>query len=329
MVFELREYLSAHIFTCLHTNFTFEHSGVTLNEYTELCELDLSHNPKIFMRPAKYDDKSARLHITKLVTLLETPSVLTNSVKVTKNYEESKSAQRSRSASFSEQDATSEQERKPSEQDERLKQNYEDFMQVIKSHQGETSSLQTPNIEMSKSQQAMSIFKELFSGAISLSPLKKLKHTRCVESIQFSTSQSVSDHRKIQGDLFYLTVKTLENTALEHGITCTVNGFFRNDSSHSAFSAQPSTKSNPCFSYTLAGCLHQMSQSFSRNMEVYFNSILNTEPFFLTPTAQPLHCWIDQPQPTVQVSSADQLGSTIVPLYGIDPKQMHDWNEEF
>ena len=29
------------------------------------------------------------------------------------------------------------------------------------------------------------------------------------------------------------------------------------------------------------------------------------------------------------VSSADLLGQTIVPLYGIDPKQMHDWNEEF
>jgi len=99
MVFELREYLSAHIFTCLHTNFTFEHNGVILNEYTELAELDLSVNPKIFMRPCKYDDKSARLHIKKLVALLETPSVLTNNVKTTRKVEETKSAQRSRSAS--------------------------------------------------------------------------------------------------------------------------------------------------------------------------------------------------------------------------------------
>jgi hypothetical protein len=99
MVFELREYLQSHISTCLHTNFTFEHNGVTLNEYTELSELDLSFNPKIFMRPCKYDDKSARTHIKKLVSLLETPTVLTNNAKVTRKPEETKSGSRSRSAS--------------------------------------------------------------------------------------------------------------------------------------------------------------------------------------------------------------------------------------
>ena len=99
MVFELREYLSAHIFTCLHTNFTFEHNGVQLNEYTELAELDLTVNPRIFMKPTKYDDKSARLHIKKLVSILETPTVLTNNVTTTRKAEESKSAGRSRTAS--------------------------------------------------------------------------------------------------------------------------------------------------------------------------------------------------------------------------------------
>jgi len=44
------------------------------------------------LRPCKYDDKTARVHITKLITLLETPSVLTNNVNSTKKAEESKSA---------------------------------------------------------------------------------------------------------------------------------------------------------------------------------------------------------------------------------------------
>jgi len=137
MVFELREYLASHIFTCLHTNFIFEHNGVVLNEYTELADLDLSHNTKIFMKPCKYDDKSARNHIRKLISLLETPSVLTNSVKQTKKAEESKSAQRSRSSSLDQGDLTSITEpkkpaEKPFEPDEKLKQNYESFMQVIK-----------------------------------------------------------------------------------------------------------------------------------------------------------------------------------------------------
>jgi len=48
-----------------------------------------------------------------------------------------------------------------------------------------------------------------------------------------------------------LTVRTLENPAYEHGITCTVGGFYRNDSTQTTFNPLPSTKSNPCYSYTL------------------------------------------------------------------------------
>jgi len=99
MVFELREYLSTHIFTCLHTNFAFEHNGEVLNEYTELADLDLSSNPKIFMKPCKYDEKSARAHIKRVISLLETPCVLTNNMRYPPARKESKSGQRSRSNS--------------------------------------------------------------------------------------------------------------------------------------------------------------------------------------------------------------------------------------
>jgi hypothetical protein len=111
MVFELREYLAAHIFTCLHSNYTFEHNGEILNEYTELAELDLNVNNKIFMRSCKYDDKSARLHIKKLISILENPIVLTNNYKAAQKAEESKSAPRSRSAS----NAGDESNKKPNE----------------------------------------------------------------------------------------------------------------------------------------------------------------------------------------------------------------------
>ena len=53
MVFELREFLSEHIYTCFFTNFYFEHAGQRLNEYSELMELDLVSNPRIVMKPGK------------------------------------------------------------------------------------------------------------------------------------------------------------------------------------------------------------------------------------------------------------------------------------
>lgn len=60
------------------------------------------------------------------------------------------------------------------------------------------------------------------------SELNKLKHIKCIESIEFSGFNPVSEVRKMAGDLFYLVVRTLESPGVEHGITCCVNGFYRN-----------------------------------------------------------------------------------------------------
>ncbi len=54
LVFELREFLAEHVYTCFFTNFYFEHAGQRLNEYSELSELDLESNPRIVMKPGKY-----------------------------------------------------------------------------------------------------------------------------------------------------------------------------------------------------------------------------------------------------------------------------------
>ena len=120
----MREYLNAHIFTFFFTNFTFEHNGVALNEYTELSELDLVTYPRIYMRPTKYDDKAARSHIKKLVSILESPSVLTTNQKPTSA---TISAPRSRSASQVGDESVLSQS-KLSENDEKLQKNYEDFL---------------------------------------------------------------------------------------------------------------------------------------------------------------------------------------------------------
>lgn len=67
------------------------------------------------------------------------------------------------------------------------------------------------------------------NGSMLKSDLNKLKHIKCIESIDFSSYCPVPEKRRMAGDLFYLTVRTLENPQAEHGITCSVNGFFRND----------------------------------------------------------------------------------------------------
>ena len=79
MVLELREFLSEHVYTCFFTNYYFEHGGQRLNDYTELAELNLQEDPKILMKPKKYDEKNARAHIKRVKDVLSTPQLLSSS----------------------------------------------------------------------------------------------------------------------------------------------------------------------------------------------------------------------------------------------------------
>jgi protein TIF31 len=73
--------------------------------------------------------------------------------------------------------------------------------------------------------------------------MNKVKHVKCIESISFSTFNPVPPYRKMVGDIFYLVVKTLEGT--EHGITCCVNGFYKNNNIEKVqFNPLPNTKGN-------------------------------------------------------------------------------------
>ena len=104
------------------------------------------------------------------------------------------------------------------DQEERLKKNYEDFMSIIEKE----SKKEIPLPQKSTG----SVLKELFRNPIE-AEMNKIQHVKCVESITFSSYNPVPPYRKLVGDLFYLTVKTLDSG--EHGITCSINGFFKND----------------------------------------------------------------------------------------------------
>lgn len=78
MVLELREFLAEHVYTCFFTHYYFEHNGERLNDYTELAELDLSVDQKIYMRPDRYDEKAARSHIKKVRDMLNSPQLLSS-----------------------------------------------------------------------------------------------------------------------------------------------------------------------------------------------------------------------------------------------------------
>lgn len=115
----------------------------------------------------------------------------------------------------------------------------------------------TKKEERSAAEKINSNITDLLSGSIYKSDLNKLNHIKCIESIEFSSFNPVPEERRMAGDIFYLTVRTLENPSQEHCLTCSVNGFYKNDSNERVlFNPLPYSRGNPCFSYTLAGCLN-------------------------------------------------------------------------
>jgi protein TIF31 len=114
------------------------------------------------------------------------------------------------------------------------------------------------------------------------------KFTQCYESINYSSFNPVPATRLIVGDLFYLTVKTLDKG--ERGITCCTNGFYVNNNvEKGVFNPLPANKG--AYSYTLIGCLNQISPVFGKNMENYINQILETEQYFLTEPNNKINRW--------------------------------------
>lgn len=149
---------------------------------------------------------------------------------------------------------------------------------------------------------------------------------KCIEYIQISSFNPVPAHRKLKGDLLYLTVRTLQGQ--EHGITCCASGFYKNDSNERyTFSPDASRRHSPCFSYTLVGTLSRLSEEFARNLETYMNSLLKTEPYFLFQQAQTRYSWLVNSPEELRKNKEDS--QTLQPLFGLDPKGIRDWNEEF
>ena len=57
---------------------------------------------------------------------------------------------------------------------------------------------------------------------------------------------------------------------------------------------------------------------------------MRTEPYFISPIVKNGEHWIARSaDKKVIVSQFDEHSQTICPLYGYDPKQIRDWNEEY
>jgi len=159
MVLELREFLTEHVYTCFFTHYYFEHGGQRLNDYTELSQLDLVSEPRIYMRPEKYDEKNARAHIKRVKEVLMGPPQLLSATPSHINATQAATGILKTSEDTKDQEAAkTEGEESKSEYEERLKKSYEEFMSLVERE----SKKEIPMPPPKKQAEGPSLIKELF-----------------------------------------------------------------------------------------------------------------------------------------------------------------------
>lgn len=112
-----------------------------------------------------------------------------------------------------------------------------------------------------------------FQDSIIYEDFVKPQKLRCVNSIVKSVFNQFAKEEEKKGDLQYFEVNTLEGKVVY--ITSSEKGFFVNQSSATLFSNKPAAL--PCFSYTLAGVLAQISPLFRENFSKLISQTLNAE----------------------------------------------------
>ena len=78
--------------------------------------------------------------------------------------------------------------------------------------------------------------------------------TDCVKNLCFSGWNPPPGNRRLQGDLFYLEIETLEGLRLH--VTSSPEGFYVNESTHNKFN--PKAHSKFTCEYTLVGLMNQV-----------------------------------------------------------------------
>jgi hypothetical protein len=130
-----------------------------LNDYTELSQLDLVSEPRIYMRPEKYDEKNARAHIKRVKEVLMGPPQLLSATPSHVNATQAATGILKTSEDTKDQEAAkTEGEESKSEYEERLKKSYEEFMSLVERE----SKKEIPMPPPKKQAEGPSLIKELF-----------------------------------------------------------------------------------------------------------------------------------------------------------------------
>ena len=313
------------------------------------------------MRPDLYNERSTRLHIKRFKEILYTPGILNLShdisdslnAFVSPNKEENEATTNSEVDLSTKNDTseaktedtktetskTDEVEKEEPKSDskqnedsklqniEELKKIEQDYQTMVKAYkdawQDTKNSIPRLNIE------SQTIDLEKIYLNVLDNEMDHFEPIKCIESINFSSFNPPPPSCQMKGDLLYIKIKTLEGG--EHVITCNSRGFYINNSvGDTVFDPIPTQRINPCYSHSLVGLLHQLSDRFSKKIEEHVNKIVSADPFWISNINNPISDWASPSYLDHAESNYFKINNeeAISGYYGLESKGTRDWNEE-
>ncbi|KAH7444315.1 hypothetical protein KP509_02G073000 [Ceratopteris richardii] len=152
-----------------------------------------------------------------------------------------------------------------------------------------------------------------------------LPEITCVESIGFSSFNPVPGFRRLQGDLMYLDIHTLEGK--KFCVTAHTRGFFVNASGGVILDRRPAHPRRE--STTLVGLLRQLSEKFSKGFIEVLERKAQGHPFENVPSLLPCNPWLGPYPPPAHKRDVARAEDALTLPYGSETVGMQrDWNEE-
>lgn len=150
---------------------------------------------------------------------------------------------------------------------------------------------------------------------------------KCVKKLCYSGWNPVRGNRRLQGDLFYLDLETLEGETFT--ITAWSNGYYVNASKGQTEFNPAASSGGGHRSHSLVGLLKQISPKFTLEFGQILNHKFQTHPYEHLPVPFPITNWLHQAElPTYDLDQAEAALTETAESDFFIQGQYHDWNEE-
>eukprot|EP00027_Filamoeba_sp_ATCC50430_P001401 CAMPEP_0168547004 /NCGR_PEP_ID=MMETSP0413-20121227/3799_1 /TAXON_ID=136452 /ORGANISM="Filamoeba nolandi, Strain NC-AS-23-1" /LENGTH=1303 /DNA_ID=CAMNT_0008577217 /DNA_START=67 /DNA_END=3978 /DNA_ORIENTATION=+ len=309
---DIKQYLFESIETCFITNYQLYLGSEKLNEFAELHEIkSLQEKSTLEMREANYDEKSIRLHVRRIREILNSqdPTNMSSLFSVISQ----------------EDDVPKEAENQSAQSNNTEKGKNKDK----KKQKEEASPSDANGNHATPATPAVEDFQEAAPSLTAFypQPEKPTPIVQCLKSIVYSGFNPPPGYRRLNGDLLYLEVTTLENRTIH--ITGWTKGFYINATQGTNFNPNPNP-SERAQSHNLIYLLNQVSPLFRKNFQQLLQWNFQRHTFELLPVPFTVHSWVGKKQK--HVYDLNRAEDALISASDVDlraPGQLRDWNEEY